>query len=398
MRLESYMKYFLFLSLLINSTSLYAGPNKSSGTSKEHQVQQILHDLEELNEDDIQAIKQEVSNRIQKHFDLKRSKRLSKILLEIHRVGKVKIENCNDLDVTSQSADIEVFRQQLLNYCQQSLKGFWASLEADGTLRFSSDMSNSNNSETFNIGGSAEFSVSYRGHELLLRGNINDNEVGKTDSESFKRKFNSRIDYSVDIAIRNIETFLMWHLDQEDAVTTKLDEVTNSGFQRQIVASGLRFAYEQKDFIDFKLGIGGGYSFRDAYGTTTSPVFSTWSPSVIGTLDFAINPTDLLAFTLNGRVQRDLYAGDPSWVASQSVGVEFKFSGISMGSSFSVDWDDYRTNAGAPPLGYSGMFTIGVHLADLIGNAEERKERRRQREREAQIWSRANEYADQELE
>lgn len=390
------MKVLLLLFLIVNSLNLFAETKSTTSSSKEQQVQQIMKDLNDLDEKEIEDIRKAVDERAQKHFDLRRSKTLGRILLNIRRVGKVRIRNCNDLEVVGDSAEVKTFREELMDFCQQSLRGFWAELDADGILRFSFDMSDSNNSKTTNIGGGGEFTVAYKGHEFLVRGNINDNEVGKSNSQSFKRKFDSRVDYSVDIAIRNLEAFLLWHLDQEDAISTNTDGVTSSGFQRQILATGLRLEFIKKDVLDFKLGFGGGYSFRDAYGTLSLPYAASWSPSIIGTMDFTLKPSSLLSFVANGRVQRDFHYLNPAWVASQSFGLEFKYNGVTMGTRFTVDWDDYRTNAGVPNFGYSGMFTVGVHLADLIGDKEKRDKRKRDKEREIDVWQSANDFADEE--
>ena len=390
----------LSLIFILSSLNLFAqvleAKDSLSQPQKDEQIQKIITDLKALDSSAIKEIEKAVAVKTQKSFDLKRSKTLGQILVNVRNVGGVRIKNCNDLDVLGDSPEVRALRVELLDYCQQSLGGFWAQLDANGILRFSYNMSNSNNSKTVNIGSGGEFSVSYRGHEILIRGNIDDNEVGKTDSQSFKRMLNSRVDYSVDLAIRNLEAFLMWHFDQEDAVTTNASGDTETGFQRQALSTGVRLEIVQKDFMDLKVGLGAGYGFRDAYGKEAMPYYATWSPSVIGTLDFTITPTELLSFVANGRVQRDFYTASPTWVLSQTLGAEFKVKGITIGTRFTLDWDEYREFAGVPSFGYSAMFTLGVHLEDLIGDKEQRAERRSALEREQSIWSAANELVDQE--
>ena len=107
-------------------------------------------------------------------------------------------------------------------------------------------------------------------------------------------------------------------------------------------------------------------------------------------MDFTIRPTELLSLVSNGRVQRDFYANNPAWVAAQSLGLEFKYNGVTLGTRFTVDYDDYRSNAGIPSFGYTGMFTIGVNLVDLITDLEERAETKTALGREIKIWEDAN--------
>ena len=392
------MKALLNLIILFCSISSFAQTpeNQNSDPIKDHQIQSLIESIKELDDKDIEEVKKVINSKTQKKYDLKRSKKLAAILFSIKEIGGVRIQNCNDLDIIGDSPEVLALREELLDYCQQSLKGFWAELDADGILRFSYDMSQGNNSRTLNIGGNGDFKVRYRGNEILIQGNINDNEVGKTDSESTKRKINARIDYSINVALRNLEVFLMWHLDKEDAVTRKVDGLTSSGFERQMLSTGLRLEFIKKDFIDFNIGFGAGYSIRDAYGKTDSIYLANSSPSVIGTMDFTIRPTELLSLVSNGRVQRDFYANNPAWVAAQSLGLEFKYNGVTLGTRFTVDYDDYRSNAGIPSFGYTGMFTIGVNLVDLITDLEERAETKTALGREIKIWEDANNLLESE--
>lgn len=396
------MKTLVLILTFLFFTKAFAEKTSSSASSastKEMQVEQIMKDLNDLDEEEIKEVRKALDVEVQKKYDERRSKKLGRILLNIRGLGRVRINNCNDLDVKGDSKEVKEFKEELLDFCQQSKKGFFAELDSDGTLKFSFDTSESNNSTTTNIGGGAEFIISYRGHELLLKGNINDNEIGRKDSKSFKRKFDSRVDYSIDTFISNLEAFLMWHIDSEDATTTTItNSMTSSGFQRQILATGLRIEIlKDKDFLDLQTGLGGGISYRDAFGSSQIlPYPGTWSPSVIGTLDLKLKPTPLMTFVSSGRVQRDFHTSFPAWVASQSVSLDFNFNGVILGTKFTVDWDDYRTNAGVDKFGYSGMFTVGLNLYELFGNKEAREEKKKALERETKIWDNANKFADEE--
>lgn len=392
------MKFLISIILILSTQLAIAESKNQSSSSKEQQVQQIMQDLNDLDEKEIEQIKRAVDIEVQRKYDERRSRKLGRILLNIRGLGKVRIENCNDLEVKGDFKEVETFKEELLDFCQQSLHGFWAELDATGILRFTYNTSESLNTKTINIGGGGDFSVSYKGHELLVSGNINDNEVGKEGSESYKRKLDSRVDYSLDILANNFKVFLMWHLNGEDATTMKVDSKTTSGFQRQILSTGLRYdIIKGKDFLNISFGLGGGLSFRDAYGSTSLPYPATWSPSIISTLDVSLKPSKNLSFVSNGRVQRDFHAFNPSWVASQSFGMEVLIKkGITIGTRFNVDWDDYRTYAGVENFGYSGMFTLGVNLADLIGDKEKREARRKERDREKTVWQNANNFANQE--
>jgi hypothetical protein len=398
---EGHMKSTLLAVMLASTFTLptfaqdkkEADPNAAIDPCKKSQAMAIYaRQLEEMGVDEIEKI---IEDDLQKKEDDAKSKRLAELLVKANKIGKVQIKDCRELKVDGQSEEAKKIMSQIEEFCKEAPKNFWAELSADGSLRFSIEGGNNSGVKSMTIGGGSDFNIAYRGQEIKFGGNISRAAVSNSEGETEAFKYDAKVDYSIDLGISNLESFIAWDTDYEYSKAQGADGVQTSKLNRHTIAAGARLEAIKTDKVELDVGLGGGATYKRVGGTLSTEQLGIWTPTIVGTMDIKVKPTDNLTLYGSTKVQKDFHPTNPAWIAAQSLGFDVKTGPVSLGLKGEVSYDTNRSIAGVDPLGYTGMFTVGVSLGELFGNKEKREAAKKARAREQSIWTNAAKYAEE---
>lgn len=358
-------KAILLANLLILASS--AGFAKSGKDSVDCKKQKLLAAQQELLEkmqiEEIEAAISETQAKLdQKKSEVERESEaalLADLLEQVEKYGKVKIENCSELKIKEKTEKAEKILAQIEEYCEASPTGFYAEMKKDGSLLFTFSNGTTGGTRTMQIGGAMNLTLAYRGHEIKMTGNLTKARVGKGSDETGTTKYDASADYSIDLGLSNIESFIKWKHTFESVETPNAVVENRTQTRRNTTDIGLRYSIFDNDTVQMKIGAGAGFNRLYQKGTGIDSTES-YRPVVTSSYDFKIKPSDLLELTLNASAQRDISGEKPNSVYGAKASAKVQLGPVATGVSYSADWDSARITASK--LNHQLMFTLGASL------------------------------------
>lgn len=346
-----------------------------------------------MNAEEIEAALTATQERIEGHEqdveNTQSAERLAELLVEIEQTGKVKIENCTQLTIKEENPRAQRLLAQIIEYCQNSPQGFWAEMTKEGELKFTFATGSTNGTRSLTLGGSTGVTLGYRGHEIKLTGNASKATVGSGDSASGTTKYDAAADYSINLGITNIESFLRWKTSYE---STHAPDVADANIRRNSIDLGLRYVFFDSESLTMKVGGGVGLAHLDQVGPEVEPT-SNLRPIASASYDFRIRPTEALEMYLNASLQRDLVAKRATTILGGKAGAKYLFGPVGVGLEYSADYDSARTGQ---RVNHQFTFNIGASLNPKDWRKKEDVDReKKQRAREQIVWERALERVRQ---
>lgn len=315
--------------------------------------------------------------------DTERVERLAQLLLLIEKKGKVKIENCTELTIKEKSPEATALLEEIKSYCKNSPQDVWAEITKTGQIKLTFAHGENNGIKTVTLGGGGALTLGYHGHTIKLGGNITTASIAAGNATTSSFKYDHLVDYSIDLGIKNLETFLKWQGTFESTRIPSLDVETEAYIRRNVVDLGLRYNIFQTDQILMKMGIGLGGSYLDQMIAGALPE-SVLSPSTVVTTDFSYKPSKSAELFVNTRLQQDFLTEKPRTVAGFKAGGKMSFGPVGAGVEYGSDYDDVRTGT---KLNHQFMANIFASVDPSDWKSEkQRKEVKEARERERILW------------
>jgi hypothetical protein len=339
---------------------------------------------EEL-KDAIKKLKEGNEQRTRDRIDAERAVRLAQLLLQIEKVGRVKITDCTKLTVKEKSPEALAILDAIKSYCQDSPQNIWAEITKTGQLKFTFVTGTTNGTKTVTIGGGSAITLGYRGKELKLGANITSTDV-KTNATSSLLKYDNLLDYAIDLGIANLETFLKWQGTYESSSVPNAEvpaTLNTSQIRRNVFDAGLRYKVVSSDPLKFKIGVGIGGSHLVQGGSLNTPE-TKLSPSLGITYDFNYTPIKGAELFIHGRLQRDVLTKDPRTVAILKSGAKATMGPLGFALEYVTDYDGARSVSKVSHL-FSANIIASVDPRDWKSE-KKKKEAKAAQEREERLW------------
>ena len=310
---------------------------------------------------------------------------LAQLLTQVQQQGKVKIEDCTELDIQEDNEEAQILINRIRFFCENSPQNFWAEITATGEVKFSFSYGTNNGIKSLTVGGSSNITLSYRGHELKLTGGASRASVGEGHLAATTTKYDAAVDYSIDLGIANLESFIKWKTNFESTDTPIDAGRSVTSLRRNSVDLGLRYIFVDTDTLTIK--VGSGLGFNHMYQVTPSETIDRVRPSATLSYDFLYRPTDNAKIFLNAHAQRDIAGESPSTLVGGKAGASFSLGPVGLGAEYGVDFDSARTGT---KVNHQVMFTLGASLnPNDWRDKSEVETQAHARARENQVWQEA---------
>lgn len=315
--------------------------------------------------------------------DKERAEKLAKLLLLIEKKGMVKIKDCNELRIKEDTAESRALLEEIKKYCENSPVDVWAEITKTGQIKLTFSHGSNQGTQTVTLGGGGKMTLGYKGQEIKLGGNISSASFSSPTSKSASLKYDHLLDYSIDLGIANLETFLKWAGTFESTQTPNGLKEDDTYIRRSVVDLGIRYDLLSTDKLKLNVGTGAGVSYLDQQAIG-KPHESVLAPSIVVTTDLVYKPTKTAELFINTRLQRDILTDIPRTVAGVKGGAKMSFGPLGTGVEYSTDYDDARTGTKV-----NHQFTANIFASidpDDWKSEKKRKESKAARERERLLW------------